>query len=229
MGFSLKSFTAPFNPAQWGGEDDPVFGGELGDMIPGIGDARAQDKANKQNVQLNLDNRKWSEMMSNTAYQRAMADMGKAGLNPILAYQQGGASVPSSTAAQVSPSSKTGLVNAGFQAYTGISAVKTQQQQASTAQAIGESTASLQTAQTAKEIANTQVAKAELALKQRELRGKGVKDTLDREGGKLIQNIMDKLLKNSAKPDKGPPLIKNHGPVPKNESMFKFLNKLNKG
>ena len=30
-----------------------------------------------------------------SAYQRAMADMGKAGLNPILAYSQGGASTPS--------------------------------------------------------------------------------------------------------------------------------------
>lgn len=54
---------------------------------------------NSQEAQKNRD---WQEKMSNSAYQRAMQDMRQAGLNPILAYQQGGASSPSGSSASVS-------------------------------------------------------------------------------------------------------------------------------
>lgn len=44
--------------------------------------------------------RDWEQEMSNTAYQRASADMSAAGFNPALMFQQGGASTPSGSAAR---------------------------------------------------------------------------------------------------------------------------------
>lgn len=52
-----------------------------------------------------MANREWQERMSSTAYQRAVEDMKKAGLNPILAYANGGASTPGGSAGTISSAS----------------------------------------------------------------------------------------------------------------------------
>lgn len=56
----------------------------------------AQNEWNAAQAQKQMD---FQREMSSTAYQRATADMRAAGLNPILAYQQGGASTPAGAAA----------------------------------------------------------------------------------------------------------------------------------
>lgn len=56
-------------------------------------------KANEANRQMAREQMGFQERMSNTAYQRSMADMQSAGLNPMLAFQQGGASSPGGSTA----------------------------------------------------------------------------------------------------------------------------------
>lgn len=86
---------------------DPIIGGALiglgGNLLGGLFGSSAQKKANKTNIQLQQKQLDWQERMSNTEYQRGVADMKAAGINPMVAFQQGGASTPNVSAATVIP------------------------------------------------------------------------------------------------------------------------------
>lgn len=84
-------------------------------IISATASAAATGASGKMNRREAERNRNFQERMSNTVYQRSMADMKKAGLNPILAYQQGGASSPSGSMGQ--QPDMGGAVNTGVAAF----------------------------------------------------------------------------------------------------------------
>lgn len=91
---------------------NPWIGTALGAGLNFLGGER-QNAANAQQAMAMM---KFQRDMSNTSYQRAVLDMRAAGLNPALAYVQGGASTPSGAMASIPNNTLGQGVNTAIQA-----------------------------------------------------------------------------------------------------------------
>lgn len=83
-------------------------------LVQGAAGFASAKQTNDQALKIAREQMGFQERMSNTAYQRSRLDMKNAGLNPILAATQGGASTPGGASAPV--------VDAGAAAQTAASA-----------------------------------------------------------------------------------------------------------
>lgn len=103
------------------------IGGIQLDVLTGgaYSNAKSVEQTNAKSIEQADKQMSFQERMSSTAYQRAVEDMRKAGLNPALAYQNGPASAPSGAMASLEAPRKgdvaAGAVNtamkvAGFNA-----------------------------------------------------------------------------------------------------------------
>ena len=98
MGLNLGTITGALNPVA-------LIGTALsagGDIYGAYQQRRAQQEANETNINLSREQMAFQERMSNSAHQREVDDLRKAGLNPILSANAG-ASSPAGQSATVAP------------------------------------------------------------------------------------------------------------------------------
>jgi hypothetical protein len=89
--------------------------------IPSILSYIGNERTNSANAALADKQMDFQERMSNTSYQRAVADLQSAGLNPMLAYSRGGASTPQGAMATMTNSAESGV-----RAYTSTALLQAQ-------------------------------------------------------------------------------------------------------
>jgi len=99
-------------------------GGAIGGILGFVGQQQTNQKnwdiaqsANAASAEQAQRQMNFQERMRSTQYQTAIEDMQKAGLNPMLAYSQGGAGTPSGAMGQVSTAKVGNAIGSALQGY----------------------------------------------------------------------------------------------------------------
>lgn len=201
-------------------------GTALASLWNGKKDREFQKEANKENIKEAHVNRDWQERMSNSAYQRATDDMKKAGLNPMLAYTQGGASSPSGAQGSVEAIQSPRFAQDAMSAFSGIASGMSQVQQAKTAQAQAQSSIALQGAQAANTVAATAKTQADTEktidsiknqkvarkLQERQIPLAEIQEKSAKAASRGLEKIEQTFLRNTAKPKMDPKTLQYKKP-----------------
>lgn len=193
MGF-LGSLAGAVNPlGMFGGTDEGRS--FLGDALTGgaVSNLKATEATNAAQIGLADKQMDFQERMSSTSYQRAMSDMKQAGLNPMIAYMQGGASTPAGAMATLQTPNKgaigAGLANTARAVAGDVTAIGQQKSQTS----LNQANAQLAETQQQKVTANAKESEANTQYVT-QLRQKAFEDTKKAAAEKRIREREAEIL-----------------------------------
>lgn len=159
-----------------------------------------QEQANKFSAKQAKDQMAFQREMSNTSYQRSMADMKAAGLNPMLAYAQGGASSPSGAMGSVQAAQVENVLSPAISSALDAARLRKEIRAVDSQTDLNNAVAATQKAQTQLNETNAKVAKKNAEILDAQMPAITKKAKLDASQADIDQSMLkyDNITKRTA-------------------------------